>query len=88
MSGFWLKFFEKFMLALEKLEICQTIFSYYKIDLDRVIRCAVFNSDLRFQFLRDLNEEYIVITFSPCCRTSEDFKNINIASSDLFKTEI
>jgi len=76
------------MLALEKLEICQTTFSYCNIGPDRVIRCAEFNGDLRFQFQRNLNIEYIVIMLSPCYRTSEDFKNINIINFNLSKTEI
>ncbi len=50
MAGFLLKFFGKLMLALKKLEICQTASSYCKIGSDRVIRCVGFNGDLRFQF--------------------------------------
>ena len=66
MTGFWLKFFGESILAPEKLEICQTAFSYCKIGPDRVIRCAESNGDLRFQFQRDLNIEDIVIMLSPC----------------------
>jgi hypothetical protein len=87
-AGFRLKFFEKSMLAPEKLEICQAAFSCCKMGPDRVIRCAEFNGDLRFQFQRDLNIEYTVIIPSLCCRMSEDFKNINKVSSDLFEIEI